>query len=222
MEFFGNGTQIIDLKNDKELLRNIISKQDLLYAITVAKRFNLHIHIYTDIEIISEELMYMDLRNFVIESGSTSELKFKLVDDIEDYITNNDDPVFSAIFTRENDLREFENIISVNKEIASTFISKRGRYKDYIINKEYEYVNIAPKNIDKDIALDFLTEYLGIKKEEIMTIGDNVNDLRMVKNAGIGVAVADAYDELKSVAKFVTEKTAKDGAFAEAVFKYVL
>lgn len=219
---FGNGTQIVDLKNEKELLRNVISKQDLLYAVTIAKRLNLHIHIYTESEIISEELMYMDLRNFIIKSGSTEELKFKLVDDIQDYINNNSIDVFSAIFSSENDLKEFENIMTVNKEISSTLISKRGRYKDYIINKEYEYVNISPKDIDKDIALNFLSDYLNIGKENMMTIGDNVNDLQMIKNAGVGVAVADAYDELKSVANYITTKTAKDGGFAEAIFKHIL
>lgn len=65
---FGNGTQIIDLRNNKELLANTLSKNDLLYITTLVKRFNLHLHIYTDTAIISEKLMYMDLRNFILKS----------------------------------------------------------------------------------------------------------------------------------------------------------
>ena len=43
----------------------------------------------------------------------------------------------------------------------------------------------------------------------------------MVKNSGIGVAVGDAYQELKNVATYTTEKTAQNGAFAEAIFKFI-
>jgi len=43
----------------------------------------------------------------------------------------------------------------------------------------------------------------------------------MVKNAGVGVAVANAYDELKNVAKYVTTKPVDKGGFAEAVYKFV-
>ena len=63
---FGNGTQIINLKTGTELLRNTLSKNDLLFVTTLAKRYKYHIHLYTDNEIISEKLKYMDLRNFVL------------------------------------------------------------------------------------------------------------------------------------------------------------
>ena len=43
----------------------------------------------------------------------------------------------------------------------------------------------------------------------------------MVKNSGIGVAVNDAYDELKAVANYITQKTATEGAFAEAIEKFI-
>ena len=55
----------------------------------------------------------------------------------------------------------------------------------------------------------------------MMAIGDNVNDLEMVKESGIGIAVNEAYDELKNVAKYVTKASVTDGAFAEAIYKYI-
>ena len=56
----------------------------------------------------------------------------------------------------------------------------------------------------------------------MLAIGDNVNDLEMVKNSGVGIAVGDAYSELKKVAKYVTTNTASTGAFAEAIHKYIV
>ncbi len=52
--------------------------------------------------------------------------------------------------------------------------------------------------------------------------GDNINDLEMVKNAGVGVAVLESYDELKQVADYITTLSTSNGAFAEAIEKYVI
>lgn len=219
---FGNGTQIIDLKNNKELIRKILSKEDLLFITTLVERFKLHLHIYTDTEIVSEKLMYMDLRNFMLKSkNSSSALNFKIVDNITEYISKNNPDVFSAVVSSENSLLDFEKFITVNKNIMYQFINKRGKYKDNIICKEYEYINISPVHIDKDESINYLTNYLNISKKEVLAIGDNINDLKMVQNSGIGVAVGDAYDELKNVANYVTEKTASEGAFAEAINKFI-
>ena len=54
-----------------------------------------------------------------------------------------------------------------------------------------------------------------------MAIGDNLNDLDMVKNSGIGVAVANAYSDLKDVAKYTTQNNVAEGGFAEAVYKFI-
>lgn len=220
---FGNGTQIIDLKTGKELLRNVLKKEDLLFVATLAKRYNYHIHLYTDNEIITEELKYMDLRNFLLKNeNSTEGLKFNIVKDILNHIENNNLDVFSAVITTENNsLEDFQRLLTINDNIVNTFINKRGKYKDRIINKNYEYVNISPTHINKNEALNFLGKYLNIQKNEMMAIGDNVNDLEMVKESGIGVAVSEAYDELKKVAKYVTKSTVTEGAFAEAINKYI-
>lgn len=54
-----------------------------------------------------------------------------------------------------------------------------------------------------------------------MTIGDNLNDINMIKDFGIGVAVSNAYDEVKKFAKYITKDDVEDGGFAEAVFNFI-
>lgn len=220
---FGNGTQIIDLRSGKELLRKVITKQDLLFIITLAKRNKFHIHIYTDTEIISEKLQYMDLRNFILKSKNANEtLNFNIVPDILAYAESNNLSVFSVVITTEKPyLTNFEKILSINKNINSVFINKRGKYRDEIIGKDYEYLNISPTHINKNEALQFLANYLHISKNDIMAVGDNVNDLEMVKNAGIGVAVHESYNDLKDVATYVTTCKVSEGAFAEAIDKFI-
>lgn len=220
---FGNGTQIIDFHNNKELYKKVLSKEDIIFICTFAKRHKYHIHLYTENDIISEKLEYMDLRNYKLkEQNSNSALNFIIVENIFEYIKQNSLNVFSLVISTTNhNLQNFKQLLSINNNIMCTFINKRGKYKDIIINKDYEYLNISPNSINKNEALTFLKEYLNIKKENIMAIGDNINDYEMIKHSGVGVAVNDAYDDLKNVAKYVTKSSVTNGAFAEAIDKYI-
>ena len=56
-----------------------------------------------------------------------------------------------------------------------------------------------------------MAEHLGIKQEEVMAIGDNENDLTMVEYAGIGVAMANATENVKNAADVLTASNEEDG-----------
>lgn len=219
---FGNGNQIVDLKTGKEIYRKLLTRSEVLSCINIAKIHNLHVHIYTNAEIVTEKLEYMDLRNFILQKDNEeSSVKITIVGDIAQYIENHDLEVCKLIISDNKDLENVKSEILTSQDISVITIRKYGEYKDTIINKEYEYLDIAPKNISKSTALNILGEYLQIEDNEIMAVGDNLNDLEMVKNSGIGVAVADAYDELKNVANYITTNSAEKGAFAEAVYKFI-
>ena len=218
---FGNGTQIINLKNKKELSRKTLNKSEIDYCIKIARQQNLHIHFYTEDAIITEELKYMDLRNYILKNDNSSELKFFIVPTIEEFVKKENPAIFSIVLTSDGPISEIQNEIHQNLSVTTNLIRKRGAYKDFIINKEYEFINIAPDNINKNIGLTYLAKLLKISSDQILAIGDNVNDIEMIKNVKIGVAVADAYDELKDVADYITEKSVSEGAFSEAILKYI-
>jgi len=220
---FGNGTQIIDLKTGKEIYKKLLTSRELSECIELAKKHNLHVHAYSDKEVITEKLLYMDLRNYKLkeEKYHNSNLDFKIVKDIKTYIFDNNIEVCKLVISGTNSLNEIRAEILNKLNISVTNIAKRGKYKDKIIDKEYEYLDIAPINISKSNALKILGDYLNIDRSEILAIGDNLNDLDMVKEAGVGVAVANAYDELKQVAKYTTINSVDKGGFAEAVYKFV-
>lgn len=190
---FGNGNQIIDLKTGKEIYKKLLTLEEINKCIYIAKENNLHVHIYTDKEVITEKLEYMDLRNFKLKEQSLydSSLDFIMVNNIAEYISNNDVEVCKLVISSSNSLSDIKNNIISKLDVSITTIKKYGEYKDNIINKEYEYLDITPKNINKDNALKILQKYLNIDTNEVMAIGDNLNDLDMVKNSGIGVSVAN-------------------------------
>lgn len=220
---FGNGNQIIDLRTGKEIYSNLLSKNDILTCINIAKKHNLHVHIYTNKEVVSEELLYLDLRNYKLQTSTKSEvaMEFKIVDNIKDYVSKNNIQVCKLVITSVNSTNNVKKEILNNLDVSATTIRKFGTFKDFVINKEYEYIDIVPKNVNKSTALKILGNYLNIKSEEMLTIGDNLNDFDMIKNAGVGVAVANAYDEIKQVAKYTTTNPVEKGGFAEAIYKFI-
>lgn len=220
---FGNGNQIINLKTGKEIYKNLLSQDEILTCIDIAKKNNLHVHIYTDKEVISEELLYLDLRNYKLQTSAKSEnyLDFRIVDNIKNYVLNHNVNVCKLVITSDTSTKVAADEILNALDVSVTTIRKFGKYKDLIINKEYEYIDVMPKNVNKDTALKILGNYLNIQPDEMLTVGDNLNDFDMVKNAGVGVAVANAYDELKQVATYTTTNPVEKGGFAEAIYKYV-
>jgi hydroxymethylpyrimidine pyrophosphatase-like HAD family hydrolase len=77
------------------------------------------------------------------------------------------------------------------------------------------------KEVDKGKGLQALGAYLNIKPDEMMTCGDQENDLAMIRLAGLGVAMGNAIPEVKDIAQFVTKTNAEEGV-AYAVKKFVL
>jgi hydroxymethylpyrimidine pyrophosphatase-like HAD family hydrolase len=80
---------------------------------------------------------------------------------------------------------------------------------------------VNKKGANKGLGLLHLGEILGIKREEIMACGDSFNDLEMLVEAGIGVAMGNAEEDLKTVADYITDTNDNDGV-AKAIEKFVL
>ena len=73
----------------------------------------------------------------------------------------------------------------------------------------------------KGASLAMIAKKYGVAREEVMAIGDNHNDLTMLRYAGIGVVMANAEDELKRMGFHLTSSNEEDGV-AEAIEKYIL
>ena len=73
------------------------------------------------------------------------------------------------------------------------------------------WFNIIQKNIDKGVALKELMEMYGIAPEEVIAIGDNMNDMGMLTCVPNSVAIGNAREEVKAVCKYVADTNANDG-----------
>lgn len=220
---FGNGTSIVDLKTGEEIYQSLLDSSNVVNIIRIAKENNLHVHIYSKNQIITEELLYLDLRNYKLQKNNiyNNKVEFKIVPDLLEYISAKEIPFSKVVISSTTSLEKVQERILSTLDVSVLNIKKYGKFKDKIIDKEYEYLDVIPKNVSKGNALEFLGNYLKIKKDEILAIGDNLNDLDMVENAGVGIAVNNAYSELKQVANYTTQKTVEQGGFAEAIYKFI-
>lgn len=75
------------------------------------------------------------------------------------------------------------------------------------------YLDIVANGVSKGLGVEFLSEKLGIKKCNIYTVGDNMNDLEMIRLAGHGFAVKNAVDALKNQAEAIVPSN-NNGAIA--------
>lgn len=80
----------------------------------------------------------------------------------------------------------------------------------------------SPKGVHKANGLAKLIGHLGINQSEVMACGDEGNDLSMIEWAGLGVAMSNATEEIKSAANVVLPKTNDEDGIAWAIEHYVL
>lgn len=73
------------------------------------------------------------------------------------------------------------------------------------------YLEVRPPGVTKAAALERIAERLALASEQVLTVGDNDNDVEMLRWAGIGVAVGNASDAALGAAKFVTSRSATAG-----------
>jgi Cof subfamily protein (haloacid dehalogenase superfamily) len=81
----------------------------------------------------------------------------------------------------------------------------------YVTQSSFDLIEFLHPAVSKGNALRQIAEDLGILPREIVAIGDNHNDLGMLRFAGLGVAMGNAHDEVKAEADYVTRSNAEDG-----------
>ncbi|MBN1299575.1 MAG: Cof-type HAD-IIB family hydrolase [Actinobacteria bacterium] len=103
------------------------------------------------------------------------------------------------------------NEILVKELDAKVNIRRAGQY----------FLTAYNKNTGKTKALKKILKICGIRKNEVMAIGDSESDLGMINLASIGVAMGNAPENVKSAADFVSKDNDSDGVY-EAIEKFVL
>jgi Cof subfamily protein (haloacid dehalogenase superfamily) len=90
-----------------------------------------------------------------------------------------------------------------------------------MVFSEETYLEILPAGSSKGAAFVEMANVLQIPLEATIAVGDNLNDLEMIKAAGLGVAMGNALPELQSQAGYVTSTNDEEG-LAEVIQRFIL
>ncbi|GGE26101.1 haloacid dehalogenase [Marinithermofilum abyssi] len=115
-------------------------------------------------------------------------------------------------------------LVAVADETAMKELHQWGNTTTYpveFVQSSAHYFEVMPKNVSKGAALQTLAERLDLELEQTAAIGDHLNDLRMIQQAGISAAVANAHPQLMQAADVITVSN-EEGAVGHFIQEHLL
>lgn len=186
-----NGALVYDCDRKRNILEYRINNKDIAHIIRKAEERGLHIHGYTDTEIVCH--------------GINAELEFytrrihmplKSVDDIASALP---DGCFKLQVIHLTDKTILENF-------RESLLEYCGNRIQMIFSNE-QYLEILPAEAGKGNALRFIANFLNVPVSHTFAAGDAENDISMLQAAGTGIAMANAPDAVKNAARIVTARS---------------
>ena len=131
------------------------------------------------------------------------------------------DDLFSSLRDKKEGIENI-SVMCRSREERDHIVAKIKRSSGvHIILPVHTDIELISADADKGEALIALAGELGIRREEVMAMGDGDNDVGLMKAVGLSVAMGNAAQEVMDVADYVTLDNEHDGV-AEAIRKYVL
>ncbi len=124
-----------------------------------------------------------------------------------DLTSLNNSPSNIVLTVKVNEKDKFENIFNAKYKTLLDLRIWREE-KDYILYEVFD------KNISKYTGIEYILNYYNLNPEHLIAFGDNHNDVDMIKNAKIGVAVNNAANVLKKEAKYISNYNNNENAIA--------
>ena len=186
----GDGSLVVDLKNNKQIYKNFISVNDAQKLVELANQL--------DLLWASEYNEYVIFKNDERMSDHPyvkyASYKFKFLDQIDQ-----DVPKFLFLTSRDK-------IDQLHKKLLS--LIDQSKYKVY---KMYKSCEVIKRENSKWEGLKKVANYLKLDPKFFVGIGDSANDFEFLSNVGYSIAMGNASPEIKEISDYVTDDVEKDG-----------
>lgn len=198
-----NGAVVQEVKSGKIIAKNVMSLDDLKQLYNLSKELNVNIHALTPNSCITPKInQYSELE------ATMNNIPLEIVD--FDTIDKNTTIVKIMFVDPEEKLNKVIELLP--KELYDKYT---------IVRSAPFFLEFLNKKVNKGFGVRLLAEKLGIKPSEVICIGDAENDIHMIEFAGLGVAMGNAFPEVKKKADYVTKTNEEDGV-AHVIKKFVL
>ena len=121
-----------------------------------------------------------------------------------------------AIFSLKN--QKGYNMYTFDSRIRYSEIDRSGRLSIPAVVDYFQDCS-AFQSEELGVGVEYLANKMNISKDEIIAIGDNINDKEMIENAKVGIAMGQSTPVITEIADFVTSNNNEDGV-AKALEKY--
>ncbi|MDF9825509.1 Cof subfamily protein (haloacid dehalogenase superfamily) [Breznakia sp. PF5-3] len=125
-----------------------------------------------------------------------------------------DETIIKLLFEKEDSMDFLRSLEPELIPITDNFIT--------VSFSSNRYLELNALGIHKGIGLLNLANYLNIDISETIGVGDNYNDVGLIEDAGLGVAVQNAIEPIKNIADVITKTTNNESAIAEVIDTYIL
>ena len=201
------GAVIVDIESKEVIFQDFIKHETAIKICQAITKMDVHMHMYGIWE------YYSNKDDAALKKyQSTTGTKAKLATDRP----------FAEIL-KETKMNVCKFIVMVPPEDAEKTIQalEAENFEDCIITKSAPYlVEVVNARCSKGTAVQFLANYYQVPIEKSIGVGDQWNDIPMIKAAGLGVAVNNADERLKQAADYVSEYTNDEGAVGAVIEKY--
>ena len=226
----GNGALVYDIKNDEVVYEKYMPKEKVLEIIKICEENSITYNVYTDETILATSLKYNVLyyHKENLKKEEDKKTNISIVKDMYDYVKNMNNAKFLKITICDDMKSVFNSILKKINKVKDVEVLDVSHMSRKTITQgteeipiEYYYTEITYKDVDKWNAIEFLAEKINIKREEIIAIGDNINDKKMIEESGLGIAMKGSTPYVREVAKYITD-TNNDEEVAKAIEKFCL
>lgn len=204
-----NGALITDNQSNERIFNKNLSYKIVLNIIQLTKAKARHIFVATSDGVYIDENLNNDEKIKDNEFFTLLKSHATVVDDMYDYIKENKLSV-KKIEIAFDDLDFRDNLYADLQKMTGLTIAA----------SHHTNVEATNSEVNKGAALSYLMKKLNLSRKETIAIGDNDNDLSMIKVAGIGVAMNNSTPLLKENSDVVTASIYEDG-FTKAIDKIV-
>lgn len=198
-----NGAKVMNCQTGEVIYQKTLPEESIKEIYDAAVEFKTGLLSYDKEGIITP----VQPDEYIHKEAKINHLPIKKVDNFVEYI---DYPVNKCLLTADG-------LYLAEVEVE---LKKRFRGKLNIYRSEPFFLEIMPQNIDKAYSLGKLLETLGMTKDQMICCGDGYNDLSMIQYAGMGVAMANANEQVKEAADFITLSNDEDGV-AHVIDKFM-
>jgi Cof subfamily protein (haloacid dehalogenase superfamily) len=198
-----NGVIVQNTLTKEIISRKTIAIEDLDYLFQLSKNIGVNFHAFTN-----EGLIAPNMSKYTIHECEINNLQAKIVD--FNTLDKNTEVFKFMMIGEEDELDE-----------ATKNLPKEVFEKYTVVRSAFCFLEFINKECNKGESIKTLANHLAIDISDVICIGDAGNDLHMIKYAGLGVAMGNAYPEVKEVADYIT-KTNEDDGVAHVIHKFIL